>query len=290
MKKLIYLFLIIFFISTNAYSDEALVEIKQQLDRINRDISDLQKQIYTDKNPSENKADLISTSELSVFDMRLRDIENELKNINLNYENLFFEIEELRKYIEEVELNTNTAQINNNDNLLKEENSDEDIDSSSEENTLGTLKINSEDLSDQQIDNEQNSADEKLDNLSPEEKFQIAFDLLRSQKFEDAKLALTNFINNYPTNDLTGSAHYWLGEIFLLKKEYREAALILAEGYQKYPESIKSPDSLYKLSDALFKIDKKSEGCDTLKQFILKYPNHKLNNKVNIKITENNCE
>ena len=41
---------------------------------------------------------------------------------------------------------------------------------------------------------------------------------------------------------LAGSAHYWLGEIYLLKKENREAALVFAEGYQKYPQSIKAPD------------------------------------------------
>ena len=83
---------------------------------------------------------------------------------------------------------------------------------------------------------------------------------------QTCKEFLKEFINDYPEHELTGSAHYWLGEINFLKKEYREAALVFAEGYQKYPESKKAPDSLYKLAESLIKIEKKDEACETLNQ------------------------
>ena len=121
------------------------------------------------------------------------------------------------------------------------------------------------------------------------EDFQIAFDLLRSQKFEEAKLSLTNFIKNYSNNKLSGSAHYWLGELHLLKKDYREAALILAEGYQKFPKSIKAPDMLYKLADSLMYIDKKNDSCGTLKKLIKEFPNHQLSLKAENKIKSIEC-
>ena len=104
-----------------------------------------------------------------------------------------------------------------------------------EENSLGSLKINSEDLS------EQNNPEQNKIYTSPEEQFQIAFDNLRNQNFEMAKSELELFIKDNKSHKLSGSAHYWLGEIYLLQKEYREAALVFAEGYQKYPDSIKSP-------------------------------------------------
>ena len=126
-------------------------------------------------------------------------------------------------------------------------------------------------------------------NLLPEEQFQLAFDLLRSQKFEQAISALKAFIQDHSSNVLSGSAHYWLGEIYLLKKEYREAALVFAEGYQKYPKSIKAADNLYKLSESLLKIEKENEACDTLNQFILKYPDHQLIKKTESKINEIQC-
>ena len=53
-------------------------------------------------------------------------------------------------------------------------------------------------------------------------------------------------------------AYYWLGELYILEQNYQKAALSLAEGYQKFPDSIKAPDTLYKLAISL-KIDKVSE-------------------------------
>ena len=75
----------------------------------------------------------------------------------------------------------------------------------------------------------------------------------------------------------------------LLKKEYREAALILAEGYQGYPTSVKSPDMLYKLSESLVLIDKKNDACSTLIKLDKEYPNNKLKSKVAKKFSELNC-
>ena len=158
------------------------------------------------------------------------------------------------------------------------------------ENTLGTLKINSEDLSANNSNNEQNTSENISQNLTPEEEFQIAFELLRLQKFDQANEALKIFISNNSESNLSGSAHYWLGELHLLKEEYREAALIFAEGYQRYPTSIKAPNNLFKLAEALLKIDKKNEACNTLTKFQEEHTKHQLINKANIKINELECE
>ena len=180
-----------------------------------------------------------------------------------------------------------TYDSSENNNVLEQQDLNESNQSQNETtNTLGTLKINSKDLSDS---NNVSKADEKIIFLSPEEQFQAAFDKIRSQKFEEAKSDFNLFIKENPSNVLTGSAHYWLGEIYFLQKEYREAALVFAEGYQKYPNSVKSPESLYKLAETLVKIEKKEEACNTLRQLILKYPNNKQIEKSQIKINEIPC-
>ena len=132
-----------------------------------------------------------------------------------------------------------------------------------QENTLGTLKISSNDESTITTDMEVEDTNEDIakEALIPEDQFQIAFDKIRKKQYGEAKLLLTDFISNNPNNQLSGSAHYWLGELLLLEKNNREAALILAEGYQKFPKSIKAPDMLYKLSGAIFEINKNLEAC-----------------------------
>ena len=47
MKKILSIVCFFILVSFSTYGDETLIEIKQQLDRINREITDLQKEIYT---------------------------------------------------------------------------------------------------------------------------------------------------------------------------------------------------------------------------------------------------
>ena len=255
------------FVNFSAVADDSLVQIIQTLKKIERDITDMQKIVFKEKynqNLINNENNQYPTNEITVFDMRLRDIENELQSINLHYENITFEIEDLKTALNDLTLKLDdviisiNTKLNNNTNISVEAsaelneveiNESESNIKSQDENTLGTLKINSEDLSDK------NNIEENVIYSSPEEQFQAAFDNLRNQKFEQAKLDLELFIKDNDSHKLSGSAHYWLGEIYLLQKEYREAALVFAEGYQKYPDSIKSPDSLYKLAETLIKIE-----------------------------------
>ena len=286
----------IFLFSLSAYGEEVQRSLKQQLDRLQRDVNDLSKLVYQ-KNAhdieSENKVESENSMNISAFDMRIYDLEKDIKTLNLNFEEVLFQIDELKKLYEELNLKIDTYLINKSRETKTSEFSSNEINDNSisedslSENTLGTLKINSEDLSDS---TEGNQTDNKILDLSPDEQFQVAFDLLRSQQFDQAKTALEDFIDNNSENQLAGSSYYWLGEIHLLKKNYREAALVFAEGYQKYPTSIKSPDNLYKLAEALSQIDKINDACNTLKKFTKEYINHKLINKTNSMIIELECE
>ena len=286
----------LFLFSLSAYGEEGQRSLKQQLDRLQRDVNDLSKLVYQNNFhniESENKVESENSMNISAFDMRIYDLEKDIKTLNLNFEEVLFQIDELKKLYEELNIKIDTHLINKSRETKTSEISSNEINDNSisedslSENTLGTLKINSEDLSDS---TEENQPDNKILDLSPDEQFQIAFDLLRSQQFDQAKKVLEEFIDNNSENELAGSSYYWLGEIHLLKKNYREAALVFAEGYQKYPTSIKSPDSLYKLAEALSQIDKINDACNTLKKFAKEYINHKLINKTNSMIIELECE
>ena len=106
---------------------------------------------------------------------------------------------------------------------------------------------------------------------------------------EEAKLALNIFIAENESNQLSGSAHYWLGKLFIFEKNHREAAIILLEGVQKYPSSIKASEMLLVLSDSLIEMNKNKEACKILDQLINDYPKSKSAKKVIIKQSEISC-
>ena len=287
------LFIILVFSSFSLYGEENLLTLKQQLDRLQRDVNDLSKLVFQKNihNTDESSIKSENSMNFSAFDMRIYDLEKDIKNLNSNFEDLVFQVDEIKILFEELSIKVETTLINKIEKVENSEISSAEINEVEDtEHTLGTLKINSDDLSDDNTKETINNLENENKDLSPDEQFQLAFDLLRSQKFDQAKNSLREFIVNNTNNDLAGSAHYWLGEIHLLKKEYREAALVYAEGYQKYPSNAKAPDNLYKLAVALLKIDKTNEACNTLNKFVKEYKDHKLFAKTNSKITELKCE
>ena len=303
MKKILQIFAILtIFISNNLIAEENLLTIKQQLDRLQRDVNDLSKSFYNNpaqqiQNSEQNNN--IQSINFAAIDIRIYDLEKDIKNLTMNIEEILFQLDEINTKISEVEENF----INSNNNIpnessinLENENQNLELKTNKEDNTLGELKITSENensYNEEEAQSDQTLNNQQLEdniNLPPEDQFQAAFDLIRGKKYEDAKLALSNFIINNSENQLSGSAHYWLGELFVLEKNYREAALIFAEGYQKYSKSIKAPEMLYKLSEALIKIEKKSEACNTLTKLTKDFSKHKITKKAENKILEISCD
>ncbi len=287
MFKYFVFILILFSFNLLRADESSLLTVKQQLDRLQRDVNDLSKEVFSDIKGSEPKKNqsVQNNSNLTVFDLRIYDLEKDFQKLNENFEELVFQIDDLKNLFEELSLNISTKLIsnegikNNQQNIAVENNMETKKDSIEiNDNSLGNIKINSEDLSDEhkEILTGNELIEKSIINLSPDEEFQKAFTFLRAQKYEDAIKAFKNFKDNYQENILSGSAHYWLGEIYLLKKEYKKAALEWGEGYEKYPKSIKAPNMLYKLSESLVYLEKIEDSCRTLKIFIEKFTEDKL--------------
>ena len=106
-----------------------------------------------------------------------------------------------------------------------------------------------------------------------EEKYNYAFGLLRQASYPEAEQALRTFVQQYPNDKLAGNAQYWLGESFYVRGNYNEAALAFAEGYQKYPTNVKAPQNLLKLAMSLTAMGRKPDACKAFDQLARQFPN-----------------
>lgn len=116
------------------------------------------------------------------------------------------------------------------------------------------------------------SAAYQLPGNTPDEQYQYAFGLLRQANYVEAEQALRAFIERNPTSPLAGNAQYWLGETYYVRGDYQNAAVAFAEGYQKYPDSGKAPDNLLKLGMSLGEIGSKGDACTALSQLDKQFP------------------
>ena len=105
----------LFFINLSTYGEENHISFKQQLDRLQRDVNDLSKFVYQ-KNihdiESGNKVESDNSINISAFDMRIYDLEKDIKTLNLNFEEVTFYIDELKKLYDELIIKIDTNLIN----------------------------------------------------------------------------------------------------------------------------------------------------------------------------------
>jgi len=111
-----------------------------------------------------------------------------------------------------------------------------------------------------------------LPGATPQEQYEYAFGLLKQANYAEAQQALAEFVRRNPTDVLAGNAQYWLGETFYVRGNYTEAAVAFAEGYQKYPNSGKAGPNLLKLGMALGELGKKPDACVAFSELLKKFP------------------
>lgn len=104
------------------------------------------------------------------------------------------------------------------------------------------------------------------------EQYDYAFGLLSQANYPQAEQALTAFLADHPSDPLAGNAKYWLGETHYVRGQFRDAAVIFAEGYQQYPNSAKAPDNLLKLGKSLASLGQNADACGTFSELLKRYP------------------
>ena len=279
--KYISLFLLFILYQYNfnkSFAEDALT-IKQQLDRIMEEVKDLNKAVFNKSFDNEKLNSLdesIDTERFTSIDIRIYDLEKDIKNLTLQFEEILFKLDDISNDMVDLEselisklekINTEPRKENIENNKAKSEDELE----IEEENTLGKIVIsdnnnteNDKELSDLNVEKEKNSLLQEVSSLNPEEQMQYALDQMMKKNYNESKNILDQFIENFPENQLSGSAHFWLGKIYLFETNYRKAAIIFGEGVQKFPNSIKAPEMYYELAKSLKEMDKIPESCKTL--------------------------
>lgn len=126
-------------------------------------------------------------------------------------------------------------------------------------------ELNSSKTLEQVIANDIKSASDK-------ESYESAYALLKTGNYDQAEQAFLKFMTDYPTSSYLGNANYWLGESYYVRGQYAEAAGLFADGFTKYKDNLKAPDSMLKLGLTMKQLDKKPEACTAFKGLSDEFP------------------
>lgn len=108
---------------------------------------------------------------------------------------------------------------------------------------------------------------------TPRQQYDAAVELLSRAQYAEAQSAFKSFVAANPKDDLTGPAQYWVGEISFTQKDYKNAAVAFADVLKRFSKTPKAPEAMLKLGLSLFELNKKTEACTTLGAVKGRFPN-----------------
>lgn len=107
----------------------------------------------------------------------------------------------------------------------------------------------------------------------PKTDFDYARGLVDRGDFELAEGAFRDFLRSHAKDRRVPEATFWLGESYLRRTRYREAAEHFLTVTSKYSGASRAPEAMLKLGISLRGLGATAEACGTFAQVSKKYPN-----------------
>lgn len=108
---------------------------------------------------------------------------------------------------------------------------------------------------------------------SAEEAYNAGFRLWEARRYEEAQAALDAAATRYPNSRWTSWMRNLQGRAYLDDNKPATAARILLANYQNNPQGERAADSLLYLSQALTRLNRRTEACRVLDELAQVYPN-----------------
>lgn len=102
-----------------------------------------------------------------------------------------------------------------------------------------------------------------VSNGDADAQYAAGYDAIVRGDYAFAEEQFQQFVALYPDDPQAPDATNWLGEALLQRGAYDDAALVLAEGYQKYQATARAPDLMLKLGIALSGAGEQDVACRT---------------------------
>ena len=260
-------------------SEEDLVEVKSELQKISADLKTLEKAFYktSELQPAKILPNNLNEDVLTRHLLKLNEIEEQFQELTNKYEEINFKIDRLSNRITKIQsdnqlrfsdlegtrLEGSTQQSVSKKKRLPGTDLPQDLGriSDTDLNSTGEVQKTQSVETAGLVVTEKKERKALLPDKSPKEQYNFAVSFIKVGDYETAEFALREFIDKNKDNDLAGSAQYWYGETFRVRQLYQDAAAAYLDGYQNYPKSKKAPINLLKLGSTLVKMGEKEQGC-----------------------------
>ena len=107
---------------------------------------------------------------------------------------------------------------------------------------------------------------------TPQQMYDAALLLLRSGQYNASREGFEKFLEKYPNDTLSDHAQYWIGELYSVQKQYREALVAFNQVLTRWPTSDKVPPCLLKIGFAFYELGDMANARASLTKLVNDYP------------------
>lgn len=248
MKKIILIAFLLLASPVLAQTSDSPDVLNEKINRLERDLSLLQKQMYSDGTSSTSGKISIPAEQTDDLYSRLTTQDNLIRELTAQVEKQSFDLAQANEKI--MKLN---ADVEARFRLLE---------TAPAPVPTSTPGANSEKPATTMAP----SGD------SDKVQYEAAYELLKKGDHVGAEQAFLAFIKANPKSTLAGNANYWLGETYFARGQYEQAIGVFAEGFTTYKNNPKAPDNLLKLGITMNKLGKKTEACTAFTSLSKEFP------------------
>ena len=102
--------------------------------------------------------------------------------------------------------------------------------------------------------------------------YQAAFELLKQGRYDQASIALQQFMVAFPSSELSDNAQYWLAETHYVEQKYKKALPEFETVIKRFPNSRKIPDALLKIGFCHYELKQWNSARQALSTVATDYP------------------
>lgn len=273
MRRLIFLALPLTLFVHAAFAQEDIGALNDRLERLERDVTFVQKQVYRGNGLDAAGAHSTGGAPANVgqLQVRISQIDEEMRQIRGLIENSQFENRrhamDLKKLTEDVDYRLRALEQKQVQAPIVTTQPEPEATSEEAEPAAAIEAAAKNDTSKPKVTPAITGKDFPDSNAH----YSYAFKLLNEKKFAESAMSFDGFVKKYPNDPLTANAFYWLGESQYARGDYTRATESFRKGFEVNAEGQKAPDNLYKLALSLNQIKRKKEACVVLSRVIEKY-------------------
>lgn len=239
-------------------SDDDLRSIGNRLDRIEREISDIQRQAYSGDGGSGAPTALGSGANTADLQSRLVQLEDQVRDLTGRLEEANHRAEQASR-----ELQTFKADV---------ELRFQDLQGGAAPASASGDSVAPAPADQASAGPDAAPAQSVLPSGTPQTQYDFAIDLMKRGQYPQARNAFLEFLQLHPKHELAGNAQYWLGETYYAENNYKQAGDAFLTGYTTYASSSKAPDSLLKLGMSLAALGNSDAACTVWGELGSRFP------------------